>query len=300
LFIETAGARERVKLLVTADLHYDVRRSRQPTERLAERICRHSADALVLAGDTASRDLRILEDCLRLFDGFRGTKLIVAGNHDLWVPPGGDSLRRMDEELPAVCQRHGFHLLESGPAIVKDVALVGSVGWYDYSLRDPSLDIPVRFYEAKAGPGAAAQREEFRHLLDGHNDVPPEMMRVDTVWMDGLRVRMPISDAEFTDRLVRRLRDHLEQVNDGVRTVAAVIHHLPFVELVRRQGLLNWQFANAFMGSERFGQLLLEYPKVRHAFCGHSHLRCRVTCGHVQCVNVGCTYVHKRFEEWEI
>jgi hypothetical protein len=160
--------------------------------------------------------------------------------------------------------------------------------------------VPTRFYEAKMGPGAAAEREEYKHLLDGHDDLTPQMMRVDTVWMDGLRVRLPFSDAEFTEQLVERCRRHLDQVNGRARRIVAVIHHLPFVELVRRQGLVNWQFANAFMGSRRFGELLLEYPRISHAFCGHSHLRCRVTCGHVQCINVGCTYIHKRFEEWEI
>lgn len=289
-----------MKLLVTADLHYDIQRSREPTERLAEQICQHPADALVIAGDTASQDLAILEDCLRLFDGFRGAKAMVAGNHDLWVSEGGDSLKRLDEELPAVCQQFGFHLLETGPLVVGDAALVGNIGWYDYSFRDERLEIPLRFYEAKLGPGAAAGRAAYKHLVNGHGDVTEDMRQVTTFWMDGARVKLPLSDAQFTEQLVDRLRMHLEQVNTDIRTIVVVLHHLPFAELVRRQGVSNWQFANAFMGSGRFGELLLECPKVSHAFCGHSHARGQVTRGSLTCTNIGCTYVHKRFEQWDV
>ncbi|GAG29245.1 unnamed protein product, partial [marine sediment metagenome] len=204
-------------------------------------------------------------------------------------------------ELPAVCRGHGFHLLDSGPVLVGEVALVGSVGWYDYTFKDQTLNIPLRFYEAKLAPGAAARRETYTHLVDGHGDLTPEMLEISTYWMDGVRVRLPVSDIEFTERLVARLRTHLEEVKDSARTIVAVLHHLPFAELVKRNlGVGNWQFANAFMGSERFGELLLESPKVRHAFCGHSHSPSRVTHGALTCTNIGCTYVHKRFEEWQV
>ena len=53
-----------MKIVVTADLHYDITRSRGPTQRLAEKICHEGGHVLVLVGDSAGADLRHLRDCL--------------------------------------------------------------------------------------------------------------------------------------------------------------------------------------------------------------------------------------------
>ena len=46
-----------MRILVTADLHYDIERSRAPTRQLAREIAATGGDALVLVGDTAGADL---------------------------------------------------------------------------------------------------------------------------------------------------------------------------------------------------------------------------------------------------
>ena len=78
------------------------------------------------------------------------------------------------------------------------------------------------------------------------------------------------------------------------------MHHLPFRELVPDSDDPTWAFASAFMGSERFGEVLLSEPKVRYVFCGHSHRPLRVRCGHIRCIDVGCSYVEKRYEVIEL
>jgi len=71
---------------------------------------------------------------------------------------------------------------------------------------------------------------------------------------------------------------------------------VPFAEMVHRSGRPNWDFANAFMGSPLFGELLLSVAEVRYVFCGHTHRPLRRRIGHIECVNVGCTYRAKRYE----
>ena len=117
-------------ILATADLHYNIARSRRPTERLAAEVCRTEADALVLAGDTAAANPDALRACLRLFDGFAGLKLLVPGNHCLWCRPGEDSVTRYEDLLPTVATERGFVLLDHEPQILGRVGLVGSIGWY--------------------------------------------------------------------------------------------------------------------------------------------------------------------------
>src|SRR5262249_30611769 len=65
-------------------------------------------------------------------------KALVPGNHDIWVEaddPRGDSLTVYREHLPAACAAHGFHYLDAGPLLLPeaDLAVVGTINWYDYS-----------------------------------------------------------------------------------------------------------------------------------------------------------------------
>ena len=110
------------KILITADLHYDIARSREPAERLAEEACRLGGDALVLVGDTAGAQLGPLRDCLRLFGGFPGRKLLVMRHVDTggWVWPWvREALRDRTRDL-RVARPIGFHASGNGqvPAAV--------------------------------------------------------------------------------------------------------------------------------------------------------------------------------------
>lgn len=284
-----------MRLIVTADLHYDIARSVAPTEQLAGRVNKRGGDALLIVGDACGRDLSILRRCLALFDAFPGRIFYVAGNHDLWTL-GGSSLERYERELADVCREAGVWYLDERPYIQDGIALVGSIGWYDYTFRQESLGIPVRFYEHKVAPGAAARLDEYRHLVNGYDDVAPSMLDITTRWMDGAYVRLPMTDIEFTQRVRDRLVEHLRGAAGQAGEIVVAMHHLPFDEMVRHSGRPNWDFANAYMGSRSFGELLLSEPKVRYVFCGHTHLRQRVRREHIECINVGSTYIAKRCE----
>jgi hypothetical protein len=116
--------------------------------------------------------------------------------------------------------------------------------------------------------------------------------------MDGVRVRMAMSDEEFLDYVVAKLRGHLEafQGDAGVRRVVAFVHHVPFRQLVPTDRPPNLAFAAAFMGSDRIGQVLAACPKVTHVFCGHSHWPGSIRVGTIEVVNVGSTYSDKHLK----
>ena len=285
-----------MRIIATSDLHYNVRRSRAPTEALADEVCRRGGDVLILAGDSAGADYRQLEKLFALFEGFPGKRLAVAGNHELWTYGNGDSLHRYENELPELCSRHGVHLLDQAPWKTDGLAIVGNAGWYDYSFRPSALEIPLRFYRHKVAPGAAARLDEHKHLLDPAEDVPPPSYDITTRWQDGQRVRLPLSDLDFTERMAARLRSDLEQTHVDAQRVIGVLHHLPFAELVPHSVLPNWEFATAFLGSELLGEVLLDFPKVSDVFCGHSHNRTVVRKSHLTCTSIGSTYREKQYE----
>jgi predicted phosphodiesterase len=289
-----------MRIIVTSDLHYDVLRSRKPTETLAREVCRLGGDVLMVLGDSASADLAILEQVLGLFEPFGGLRLAVAGNHELWTLNGQDSLRRYEVDLAEACRRAGFHYLDGQPAQLDGTAFVGNIGWYDFSFRPSALGVPLRFYEHKVAPGAAAYYPEYHHLIEGQDDIPPSAWNLTCRWMDGERVKLPFDDVEFTHRAVARLRDHLRQVHDRAERVIVGMHHLPFAELVPRTLVPNLEFAAGFLGSELFGEALLDFAKVSHVFCGHSHKAKTCRKGSMICTAVGSTYREKRYEALQL
>jgi len=284
-----------VRIVATADLHYEFEDYRPRVKALAEGVCALDADVLVLAGDTFAGEPRLLEACLRLFEGFRGEKLLVAGNHDLWAPRG-DSLLLYDRVIPEVAARCGFHDLDIAPRIVNGVGFVGTVGWYDYSFRDPHLGVPMRFYEAKVAPGYAAASPEFRHLLDPAEQLPPQALKAASMWMDGKMIRWGLDDSAFNRLTIERLRGQLEAIEPHVEAIVAVTHHIPFGEMLTHKPDPSWTFGNAFMGSVGLGEAILSCPRVSYAVFGHSHAAGRRRIAHLEAVNIGSTYKRKRYE----
>jgi hypothetical protein len=289
-----------MRIIATSDLHYNIARGRSSTEAMAREICRLGGDLLLFVGDTASTDLNVLRECFALFDGFSGHRLAVAGNHELWTVGGACSLNRYNDEMQAACRASGVHYLDAGPWYADGVAVVGSVGWYDYSFRPADLGVPLRFYQHKIGPGVAAREDDLRHLLEPQDDIGPAAMDITTRWMDGVRVRLPVCDVDFAHETAGRLRSHLEMVHDKARSVVAAVHHLPFAELVPAGNNPRWAFANAFMGSELLGETLLDFSKVTHAFCGHSHQYRSCRKRGLACTSIGSTYTEKRYEVLEL
>ena len=294
-----------MRLLITADLHYNHAKSRPSAEDVAARMNRAGGDAVLLVGDAASGDGEDLERCLDLFD-LSGPKLFVAGNHDLWTRRG-DSRALFEEELPRRVRGAGWRWLEGEPFVAGRSAVVGSVGWYDYSFANESLGIPRDFYAAKTSPGAVAMTGEPAELVDQVSELPEAARDVVARWNDGKFVSLGVDDVTFLEKCISRLEKDLGAVASA-ETVVAAVHHVPLVELLpshtmpqaaagrRGRGI---RFARAYLGSGRLGEAVLRFPNVRHLVCGHSHVAAQAVVqgagGPVAAVNVGGGYRDKRF-----
>jgi predicted phosphodiesterase len=281
-----------MRLLATADLHYNHPRSRPVAEDLIEKMNHAGGDVLVVVGDTGVADGDSIEQCLGRFR-FDGPKLFVAGNHELWTH-GPDSYRLFTEDLPRRVRALGWQWLQDEPFVAGDAAIVGSIGWYDYSFARTDLGIPRRFYEHKVSPGVAQRYEEYRHLLTDAQDIAPTAREVIARWNDGRFVKLNRGDDAFLEQLLDQLRAQLVSL-PSARHVVAAIHHLPFAELLPPAGGAQWDFAKAYLGSARIGRLLLEFPNVRDVLCGHSHLPAQAQIGAVRAVNIGSGY---RWKTW--
>lgn len=287
-----------MRLLVTADLHYNHPKSKALAQDLIADMNRAGGDVLLVVGDTAVADGDCLEECLDLFD-FAGPRLFVPGNHELWSTGGTGSYDILMSVLPRRVREAGWHWLQGEPLRLGDIGFAGSIGWYDYSFAPPGLGIPRRFYERKVSPGAAARFSEHADLFERSDDISPAAREVVARWNDAKFVSLGRSDDAFLMELLAGLRRQLEALRSAQGIVAAV-HHLPFRELLPPSHSAQWDFAKAFLGSPRIGELLLECPNVKLALSGHSHFPAEAQVGQVRAVNIGSEYRAKTFRTFEL
>ena len=286
-----------MRLLITSDLHYNHGKSKLLAEDIIEQMNAAGGDVLLVVGDTATDDGDAFEQCLTRLR-FNGPKLVVAGNHELWTR-GPDSYKLLKETWPRRAANIGWRWLQDEPFIAGDVAIVGSVGWYDYSFAQPSLGIPKRFYQHKISPGAAVRFEEFSFLFEQQDDIPPHAREIVARWNDGRHVKLHRSDEQFLSELNQQLAEQLQSLQFA-RQVIAAIHHLPFRQLLPPPHSAQWDFAKAYLGAESIGEVLLKLPNLSHVYCGHSHRSHVEQIGHIQAINIGSGYRMKAFETLDI
>lgn len=245
------------RLLVSGDLHYDLRGKNVAMIRdLAAFVNRSRADAFAIVGDVVAGDRDLLRECLDLFGGFRGVKLIVPGNHDLWTRTG-DSENIYRRQFPAAAARSGFHTLDGAPVRFGSVAVVGNIGWYDYSFRERKLRMKRSDYERKCIPGKVT-------------------------FNDARFIRWRYTDEEFTALCRDQLGEDIRRVNAKADRIVALTHFLPFDELVPRTSDFRYLFARAYVGARCLGGVLRRFKSVSHVFCGHIHVRKEVDVGRIK------------------
>lgn len=273
-----------VRIATVSDLHTDYAENRDAVVKLAVAIHQGEADVVVVAGDVSHKDERI-DRALRAFCEVAPRVAYIPGNHDLWydVPfaadrPDLDTWRRYRDELRSVCEGAGAHYLPAEPLIVGAVAIVGSCGWYDYSLMAPSFrdQVDDRALALKTLDGLMWSDARFIAFRDESGHLMP--------------------DEAVARRMEAELEAHLSQVDadSRVREVVAVTHHQPFYEVVTRTGQLPWEYFCAFMGSAGLGAAIRKSPKVRTAVYGHTHVVGRYELGDLVAYGTPLGYPRER------
>jgi 3',5'-cyclic AMP phosphodiesterase CpdA len=270
---------ERLRLAVTADLHW----GHSPAGDAATRALRDSLaadppDLLLLGGDLGT--LEHFRECLDLFAGLPGRRALVPGNHDIWVMPDdprGDSLTLYRELLPRTAAEFGFHYLDDGPLVVReDLAVVGSINWYDYSW---SLD---------------QLQERLPDWREYVRDKRLERGRLN----DGRFVRWPLDDVRFTAEVVAALGRHLEAALSQARSAVVMTHHPAHYGLsyaVEAPPTLNRLLWDAYSGNRALEALLDAHARrIPFVFSGHTHRARENQRGPMHGYNIGGDYHFKR------
>lgn len=264
-----------------SDLHVDhSEASALATQRLAGQLSNASRhDVLILCGDYGNTD-QAVSKCLAVFAAFPGRKFALPGNHDIWIVDDDDERSSYEryQDVRDLCVEHGFTWLDGQAVDVDGIGLVGAMGWYDESFRDPSIDIAERFYEDKCDPYSGR-----------------------VVWNDAIYARWGMTDAAVSDWQLGLLAQALDRVR-GLKRVVVATHHLPTQKLLIHPRALvprQWRFLNAFLGSERLGQLIQRHPNVELVVSGHVHLRRAERLGRTAYVTVGSDHHEHDIISWD-
>lgn len=250
-----------MRILITADLHY------RPAQReaylaFARWVEAQRPDCFIIAGDVG-HPLRLFRRALQLFTALDCPKLLVTGNHDLYRGEL-DSRTLWEQALPQAAHDEGFVWLEDevvalplGSAeesgfsaetglLGHSLAVVGTMGWYDYSARAPHL------------PYDAAALRAIKRLVNNDADY------IDWPWSDVAMARY------LAKGLAARLR---RAADDPAVSQVLVVTHVPIFE----QAVPDypdselWSLLRAYAGNFTLGELVRHAPKVTHVVSGHIH-----------------------------
>jgi 3',5'-cyclic AMP phosphodiesterase CpdA len=269
-----------LRIAITADLHWGIRETGDAATRaLAAELRERPPDMLVLAGDIGAGD--DFARCLELFDQLPCRKLLVPGNHDIWVngtDSRGDSWRVYSGHLSGLCAQHGFHYLDHGPLLLPeaDLAIVGTMNWYDYSWAIDELPNYADDWQERL--------RNKRFARGRHND--------------GRFVRWQFTDGTFTEHVVAAFERHLQEALRHVGTVIVVTHHPAFAGLNYPSTLpphLDQLLWKAFSGNRALEQVLeRNADRIALAFSGHTHKARENNFAGIRGHNIGGDYDWKR------
>jgi putative phosphoesterase len=230
-----------VRIGVLSDIHVDLGHAAPEVvvDGLARVMTEHAVDTMIIAGDVAN-DFRISLSTLHTLERRTGARvLFVPGNHDIW----NESHPRLNSwdiyrellDFPGNLAR--------GPALLAGGwAVIGDLGWYDYSFGGPEYSV------------AAFDRMQIGGRL----------------WQDKLKAVWGRSTREMHDYFLSKLEAQLAR-NAG-RKIILVTHAVPIRAFTVQPPDAAWNYLNAFLGSSRYGELALAHDAA-YSICGHVHYR---------------------------
>lgn len=268
-----------MRLAYTSDLHADLcTHNAGLLTHLAAYLQEQAPDIFIIAGDLAET-VGAVEASLSVFADVPGERLYLAGNHDLFAEgltgvhePRAEGVRgaltsqdKFETALPQAASRAGFRYLGLEPLRFGNTAIVGVPGWFDFTLRDPALDGVVSLQAYRAGQWRGTRAYDRGHVL-----WPTALQHVVAGGQPASVAGAWAGDEEILEVMVRCLESQLVSAAE-VSHVVAVIHVLPFAELVRRDEFGVNGFFDAYLGSARLGSCLQGDARVRVLISGHQH-----------------------------
>lgn len=256
-----------MKIVYTSDLHVDIsENNKKVLPLLLAYLSRVNPEIFIFAGDLANTTAEI-RSVLSEFKKIKCLKIFVPGNHDLWIESkrklknGFDSSYKYEEELSMICSENGFVYPIFEPYCFDETAIISTVGWYDYSLRDKRLDSKYRFADYDIG--------EFGKMF--WCDFKSSIWLVDRKNPDWKIRSKKMKNNEIFKKIFNQFCDVCSKVPPEIKKIIIVMHMSPFESCVDRKE--EPDPFDAYKGSEEYGKFIENNLKNKNVtiFCGHEH-----------------------------
>ena len=252
-----------MKIAFISDLHVDsLPEPSQVIDCILERVLSIKPDVFIIAGDIAS-PTQLFVNTLHAFSSLPCEKILVAGNHDIWVESsslekGIHSGVKYSKILPQISRRNNFIFLKDTPYRINGVGFAGTIGWYDYTFRNKAFDTLFSldtYSNKKYGDRFTWNDLKFAHWIEENQNRRKNDSLIAREMEDSLKNQIQLLS-----------RKHID-------TIVVITHHLPFQKMVFYPNRLPFDFFSAYMGSEGLGTVILNEPSVKYVICGHSHIK---------------------------
>ncbi|MBX3063393.1 MAG: metallophosphoesterase [Anaerolineae bacterium] len=247
-----------MRIVITSDLHYQQRHPHTDSviRQFVEKLADLKPDCLIIGGDIGE-GVSNFDQMLVLLRVVDCPRLVLAGNHDLWVYPqdaehGITSDKLWLDILPRLTREHGAIWLEGENWIRDGVGICGTIGWYDFTARDPSIAMSIEEY--------ASNKKMFVN--------------------DGIRLKWDRNDVDFAEEIGEAFSGRLQALDNdsSVREILVVTHVPAFEEgIIRKSGNIGWNISNAYFGNLTLGTRILASSKVHRVISGHTHVGVEAT-----------------------
>jgi predicted phosphodiesterase len=267
-----------MKIAFTSDLHVDYSpENRGLIKNLREQLESSNFDVLIVAGDLAS-NIKDFGWALEQLSDLRCRKLVVAGNHDIWIESkhdiisGKDSGARYLKLLPEIAAQNGFTFMHETALVIDGIGFAGNMGWFDYSFRNTDFDSTTPFERYAIG--------RWQHPTKDTEFIWNDMQYV--WWLKDLSARISgfdrrnlcLSDADIVDLMAVALQRQLDQLRaEGVKRIVAVTHVVPTRGLLEYRGTTPHDYFNAYHGAAKIESVIRGDNRITHVIYGHSHVR---------------------------
>ena len=230
-----------MKIGILSDIHVDIdhQTPHGVLEGIVVAIRENGVDIMVIAGDVAN-DYELTLRALETIEDASGVRcLFVPGNHDIWNEKHPDMTAW---DIYEALKKFSGNLCNGPHELGNDWIVIGDMGWYDYSF----------------GSREYSTAEFDRMKINGR------------LWQDKIKANWRRSTIEmhqfFHDKLKQQLRDHQNE------NIILVTHVLPLMDFTVQPPDRMWNYLNAFLGSQQYGQLALDFSAA-YSICGHVHYR---------------------------
>jgi putative phosphoesterase len=230
-----------LKIGILSDIHVDLEHSgpQEVLEGIVAAIKKSNIHLMIIAGDVAN-DYEVTLQTLYHLESASGVRcLFVPGNHDIWNVNHPD---KTAWDIYGALKAFSGNLANGPAELAEGWVVIGDLGWYDYSFGSRQYSI-----------------DEF------------DRMKInDRLWQDKVKAVWQRSTIEMHRHFHTKLEKQLDACKSG--NIILVTHVLPIRDFTVQPPDGMWQYLNAFLGSEQYGELALKYA-VKYSISGHVHYR---------------------------